>query len=364
MKVEKVSFENGDIYQVVDSENNEIRPVTKFLTFLMVKNYSPNTIKNYAFDLKRYFQYLDQTDKKYDKITPTELVEFLGYLRGIQLNSINLCSTNLLSVSTIKRTLAAISSFYNWLELTSCTAGNGNPHITVIDNKTYPTNVSYKSFLSFALKRDQVKHKFIKIKQQKRLPLPINKDDFELLLQSLNTWRDKSILFLGLQGGMRIGEMLGLCFEDVNFRKKEISIRFRDNNPNDSRVKGMKERLIFIEEPEAMSCLNSYILYERPVSNSSYIFLSAKGKSHGNVLTYQGIYTVFKHHCTKLGIRKFTLHSLRHTHATNMYEHGMSLFSLQKRLGHASPQTTQIYAQVSNETLKNEYLASINNMRG
>jgi site-specific recombinase XerD len=102
-------------------------------------------------------------------------------------------------------------------------------------------------------------------------------------------------------------------------------------------------------------------LYERPESNNIYVFLSAKGKSYGKPLTYQGIYTVIEYHRRKLNIHKdFTLHALRHTHATRMYEKGMGLLSLQKRLGHVSPQTTQIYAQVSDERLKEEYFHAIN----
>lgn len=367
MKVKKFSDKSGQviIYTVVDNENNEIKPVTDFLKFIKVKNYSPNTIKNYAFDLKAYFKYLFQIDKQYDKITPGELVEFLNFLKSGKFSILrNISSSKSLSTSTIKRVLASISSFYNWLEFSSYIPTSTNPNIMVIDHKIYPTNIPYKSFLSFAMKQNQIKSKLIQIKQPKRLPRPIGEDDFNLLLSSLNTWRDKAILFLGAQGGMRIGEMLGLCFDDINFRKKEIKIRFRDNNPNESRVKGMRDRILFIEELEALSCLNNYILHERPASNSPYIFLSAKGKSRGEALTYQGIYTVFEYHCNKLGIRKsFTIHSLRHSHATKMYEKGMSLLSLQKRLGHASPQTTQIYTQVSDEKLKVEYLNVINNLK-
>jgi site-specific recombinase XerD len=367
MKVKKVSDKSGQviIYTVVDNKNKEIKPVTDFLKFIKVKNYSPNTIKNYAFDLKAYFKYLFQIDKQYDKITPSELVEFLNFLKGGKLNTLtNINSSKSLSVSTIKRVLASISSFYNWLEFSSYVPSNSNPDVTVIGYKGYPTNTYYKSFLSFAKKQSEVKSKFIQIKQPKRLPRPVREDDFNLLLCSLSTWRDKAILFLGSQGGMRIGEMLGLCFEDINFRKKEVKVKFRDNNPNESRVKGMRDRILFIEEPEALHCLNNYILRERPASDSPYIFLSAKGKSRGEALTYQGIYTVFEYHCNKLGIKKnFTIHSLRHAHATKMYEKGMGLLSLQKRLGHASPQTTQIYTQVSDEKLKADYLNVINNLR-
>ena len=66
---------------------------------------------------------------------------------------------------------------------------------------------------------------------------------------------------------------------------------------------------------------------------------------------------LFERHCARLGIRSpwVTPHALRHTHATRMFEGGMRELTLQKRLGHASPESTRQYTQVSDPVMVAEY---------
>ncbi|WP_062354678.1 tyrosine-type recombinase/integrase [Bacillus kwashiorkori] len=374
MRVEKVRDKDGKVinYILVGDDFQEVKVVSDFIAYLRVKNYSPNTLKNYIYDLRYYFEYLEVIQKSHKEIRPKDLVDFISYLkekpaRGKPSNVITIQDiakghkkTGTLSASTINRILACISSFYDWVMLND-DGYEGNPLPYVLDYKTGPITDSFKGFLSFVNKGNQAKSRFLKVKAPKQLPRPVSTDKTKLILQSLKTYRDKAILLLSLQGGLRIGEILGITFEDINFRKREITVRFREDNPNGSRVKSSKDRVVQLYEQEALNCLNDYILYERPDSDSEYIFLSGKGKTKGLPLSYQGINTIFNYHCKKLGLKvegkgtELTLHAFRHTHATKMYEGGMSLLSLQKRLGHSSPQSTQIYTKVSDNQVKEEY---------
>ncbi len=74
-------------------------------------------------------------------------------------------------------------------------------------------------------------------------------------------------------------------------------------------------------------------------------------------LGYHALVKLFERHCERLGIREpwVTPHALRHTHATHMWEGGMRELALQKRLGHASPESTRVYTQVSDSMMVAEY---------
>ncbi len=375
MKVEKVVNSSYEIigYVVIDDDFNEVKIISQFTQFLALKNYSPNTLKSYTYDLKYYFDFLNNIGKYYNMVHPKDMIEFVDWLqsrprigerRSQVIRSINRASG--LSGSSINRILACVSSFYDWILLTLSDNSFGSPILTVDEQKTFSSDSYYHGLLSFTTKSNTIKSRFLKIKTPKRLPRPLNQKIVDTLIDSMNTSRDKAIIFLALQGGLRIGEILGIKFEDVSFVKREIRIKQRPDNENGSRAKGREERTVQFYEKEALSSLNDYILFERPDSSSDLVFLSSKGKTRGRPLTYQGIYTVFSYHCKKngLSIGKYgsgiSLHSFRHTHATYLHENGMSLSSLQKRLGHASIDSTQVYTKISNHNLKEEYSRAIN----
>lgn len=76
MKAEKVVSSSGEIlaYILVNSNFKEVEPVGNFIRFLQIKNYSPNTIKNYIYDLKYFFEFLESSCQKYDEVEPKELI--------------------------------------------------------------------------------------------------------------------------------------------------------------------------------------------------------------------------------------------------------------------------------------------------
>lgn len=81
------------------------------------------------------------------------------------------------------------------------------------------------------------------------------------------------------------------------------------------------------------------------------------GSRRGDPLSYQALARGFARRLDRLGIRTpdTTPHALRHTHATAMWEGGMRELALQKRLGHASPESIRVYTRVSDQQVLSEY---------
>jgi integrase len=117
--------------------------------------------------------------------------------------------------------------------------------------------------------------------------------------------------------------------------------------------------VVDLHEPHTLQALNTYVMQERPTeSGSPYVFLvGGHGKKRDEPLSYHALVKLFERHCERLHMRDpwITPHALRHTHATRMWEGGMRELTLQKRLGHASPESTRIYTQVSDPLMVAEY---------
>jgi integrase len=98
---------------------------------------------------------------------------------------------------------------------------------------------------------------------------------------------------------------------------------------------------------------------ERPpdTQSPSVFLVGGPGKKRCEPRGYYALVKLFTRHCERLGIRTpwVTPHALRHTHATRMFEGGMRELTLQKRLGHASPESTRVYTQVSDPVMVEEY---------
>jgi integrase len=199
----------------------------------------------------------------------------------------------------------------------------------------------------------------VRVKTVQRLPRPLSDDQVAALWGALRCQRDRALIRLMLDGGLRPGEALGLHLADVAYGRRRVVIHHRHDHPKGVRAKSRRERVVDLHEPATLATVSRYVMTERPAdADSPFLFLvGGNGARRLEPLGYPALAKLFARACERAGIREpwITPHSLRHTHATRMWEGGMRELTLQKRLGHASPESTRIYTRVSDPTVVADY---------
>lgn len=374
MHVERVPDNSiaGFSFELLDDAGQPLTIVSGFLHHLKAREYSPNTLAAYAYDLIRLFDFLEKQNLGFLDFSPSHTLAFLAYLRAYpsasrkstKRLSLTLCTTDngqsatRLSPTTINRIFATVSSFYEYLMLAGLLENQGNPVQKVPDPALARVPERHRPFMGNASRQQPIR-RAVRVKTVQRLPRPMEEQQVRQLLDSLSRRRDKAMLLLMLQGGLRPGEVLNLHLEDIQYGRKRIVIRFRTDHPKGVRTKSRTERVVDLHEPETLNVLNQYVMQERPVETTTGLVfvVGGKGKRRCEPLSYHALVKLFARHCERLGIRQawITPHALRHTHATRMWEGGMRELTLQKRLGHASPESTRIYTRVSEAQVVAEY---------
>ena len=151
--------------------------------------------------------------------------------------------------------------------------------------------------------------------------------------------RNRFIIETALGTGLRVSELANLKVDDIHIRKGQYSLKVNNGKGGKHRVVGFNNKLkVLVQE---------YLDYRK--SMSSYLFASERGEK----MTRFGVGRVFKTMAAKAGLdSKHSIHTLRHTYATNLYKaSGYNLRMVQKQLGHSSITTTTVYSDVLNQDL-------------
>jgi len=182
-------------------------------------------------------------------------------------------------------------------------------------------------------------------KVKKHVPHTISHDDVERLLaapkqyQTAQAIRDSALLEILYATGMRVTELVNLDVIDLNLGTRQLVCGAND-----------KRRRIATLGIEVEKALYLYMEVGRPAlvvrPSETALFLNHRGQR----LTRQGLWLIIKRYVKEVGIaEQVTPHTLRHSFATHLLNTGAGLREVQRRLGHASLSTTQVYRQVTDE---------------
>ena len=283
--------------------------VQRFVNFLeRDKRLSMNTLQSYRRDIEQFFNYLREINLQ--NISNSNKTTVIAYLLYLQKKG--------RATSTISRNLASIRSFYQYIAKNK-----------LIDHD--PTA---------ELESPKV---------EKKLPQILSPEEVELLLDQpqcvdLKGYRDKAMLELLYATGIRVSELIQLDIQDLNMDLAYIKCN-----------KGTRERMIPIGSM-AIGALKEYLNKSRPLliqnNDEKALFVNI----NGGRLTRQGFWKIIKQYKNQAQISKdITPHTLRHSFAAHLLENGADLRSIQEMLGHSDISSTQIYAQIAKNRIKEVY---------
>lgn len=285
--------------------------IPKFLDYLQLeKNFSPQTILNYKLDLDE-FQKFYESETNDSEINRASKIHLRSYLMALSGKS--------LSERSINRKISSLKSYYKYLL------------------KIGQIQVSPVSGIKT-------------LKQYNKVQLPFSEEELfrlfhsgEIFPSDFNGFRDRIIMDIFYQTGMRRSELIQLKIRDVSFSDKNIKVLGKRN----------KERIIPLND-ELLIHLGSYIklrLTEFP-GNTELLFLTSKGKPFYDKL----VYNIVNHYLSLVSTKhKKSPHMLRHSFATHLLNRGAELNAVKELLGHSSLSATQVYTHGSIEQLKNVF---------
>ena len=173
---------------------------------------------------------------------------------------------------------------------------------------------------------------FVRIPDQQ--PVYLSKEDIQRLLLVVSEAWLKELILVAVSTGLRRGELLNLKWKDVDFERRILYIQSSD----DFRTKAGRRRAVPMSEPVLQ------ILWSKGRrSLSENVFTLNGSRISEDWLTHR-----FKSYIRKASLNpKLHFHSLRHTFATWLVQEGVSIYEVQKLLGHSSISVTQVYSHLA-----------------
>ncbi|MCN0154353.1 tyrosine-type recombinase/integrase [Salinispora arenicola] len=281
-----------------------------FLTDLANGNASGHTIRAYRGDLLRFAAHHDAGP---GELTVTPVRAYLAETAG-------------LAPATRKRKRAAVASFCRWAVRHELLDANPMDHIDTV-------------------------------KVPKRLPRPATAGDVAKILAAISPRRPRKdlpvdrlrdrVLFETIYVcGARAGEVCGLYVEDLDLRLDDEHVRIHG--------KGGTVRTVLLDDRGYVALLKLYL--QRTGYTAGPLF-RASINGTGGPLSYDAAQHRWTHYCMAADV-DLDIHQLRHSHATELINAGVSIEAVRRRLGHASTETTQLYALLDDKVADDEIRAA------
>lgn len=358
MEVVKVKTEDEkERYFVADDYGLPIEPILKFIRFKDNTNFARNTLRMYCQHLKLYFEYLQQRELDFQKVTIDDLALFVNWLQN-PYKSLKVIPTHQVEIARSPRTVNIIVNtvlaFYDY----------------ILRHEEYSNNISdrlkkfvatpsrnFKGFLyGIAHEQKKVTSNILKLKVPKSKPKTLSKEEIGLLIKACNNLRDKFLLTLLYETGIRIGEALSLWIEDFDISDMVIDLQDRGELENNAEIKTVSSpRRIDISQNLADAFMEYIAEYHTDEVETNHIFIKLSGSNKYKPMNYTDVDNLFRTLKKITGIY-VTPHMFKHSSLTVLRMAGWQPELLRIRAGHKNIYTTlNTYIHPSDEEITAEF---------
>ena len=315
-------------YRLLDEQGQELAWANNFLDAQRLRQLSLRSLRAYGYDLLHFARWLHQTRRSLAKINQSCL---LDYVRD------QLDHEPKPTPSTINHRLGMLRCLYRFHY--GHEIPGGKSHF----QRTYTT----RSSLGYGRPQRRVASG-LRLRQPRRVVVPLSADEVARFWNGFRTFRDLAVIALMLLDGLRSCEVLDLHLQDLCLADAHLRVL----------GKGNKERALPLP-PETLEVLQNYLRLERPLTNSSSLFVSLKGRQRGRSMTAAGLRSLFRHHrlCSK--VPQANPHRFRHTFGADMVRAGISLPALMHLMGHTQIRTTMLYVELAPQDVWREYARAV-----
>jgi integrase len=342
-----VSAEGVVPWLVVDQAGQPVEPVRRFLRDFVAQGNRPGSVRSYAYDLLRWWRWLQVVGVEWDKVTSTEVKDFVLWLRQAvkPRNSVRTTSAAIAGTvnpitrkqylgdryepRTVRHSNAVLRSFYEfWIELGEGTLVNPVPLERMGGRRPNAHHNPLEPFRAEGRIRYNPK-------VPKRKPRAMPDERWNELFAALRSNRDRAIIALAVSNAARASEILGIRGADLDWGEQLVRVV----------RKGTQAEQWLPTSPEAFVWIRLYLAEIDPLGPGEPIWQTLRRRDRGTGLrrqpmNYEALRAVFRRVNTVLGTN-WSMHDLRHTAALCMSrDEALSMRDVQTILGHAHLSTT------------------------
>ncbi len=350
MKAQRVVMPvtGAESWTVVDQDFRPVDAAERYLAFLSSIERSPNTVRAYAHSLALWFEFLGSRRVDWVGAGVEDVSRFVSWLRAPGENVIVLdCSTARRSEATVNRHLAGVFGFYDFHARTGVQLAE-----SLVAWRRVPRG-SFKPFLHHVTKGRPIPTRPVKLRVPRRLPATLTFEEVALLLAACTRLRDRFLVALLAETGIRVGQALGLRHSDFVSRRCELRIVPREDNANGARAKTRAVATVPVSAP-LVRLYSEYMHTEYGDLDSDYVFVNLFAPPFGRPMRYDAVAKLVSRLRSRTGI-EFTPHVLRHTRATELIRAGVPIEIVSTMLTHRSVVTTsETYVHLGVEDVRAE----------